>query len=248
MLGDFTWTSAMSGAATNTVEAAPGNLIAVPLLTSRVSVGCCGGTTWLCANGRPDAPLTDGGAGAAPGAVGWIGVGGRACTSRICGAGVAGASAVATGGGGRPTVGVRAALTVVARAGKAIAGLVSTGLASADLASGSLTSAAFVSVLADAAGAASSAALAVRSASRRLSSSATLSVGVTLCAGFFLAVLGLAWAGTSGSLATCSITSVDWKAKPREAASASTAPMRRQAGGRPAGRENDFIVARLWCG
>src|SRR6476659_8689990 len=97
MLGDFTCTSAMSGAATNTVEAAPGSLIAVPLLISSVSVGCCGGTTWLWPNGRLGAPLTDGGAGAAPGGVGGIGTGcGRACASRSCGAGASG-SAVASG-------------------------------------------------------------------------------------------------------------------------------------------------------
>src|SRR5689334_11071282 len=90
MVGDFTCTSAMSGAATNTVLAAPGSLIAVPLCSSSVSVGCCGGTTWLWANGRLGAPLTDGGAGWALGGAGWIGVGGRACASRGCSAGGAG--------------------------------------------------------------------------------------------------------------------------------------------------------------
>ena len=36
MVGERTWTSAMSGAATNTVAAGPGSLSAVPLLTSSV--------------------------------------------------------------------------------------------------------------------------------------------------------------------------------------------------------------------
>src|SRR4029453_6127611 len=74
MLGERTWTSAMSGAATNTVEAGPGSLSAVPLLTSSVSVGGSVGTIWLWANGRPGAPVTAGGAGV-PAAGGWIGTG-----------------------------------------------------------------------------------------------------------------------------------------------------------------------------
>src|SRR5471032_2118346 len=57
MPGDFTCTSAISGAATNTVVAGPGSLIAVPLLTSSASVGCWVGTTWLCAKGRLGAPV-----------------------------------------------------------------------------------------------------------------------------------------------------------------------------------------------
>ena len=52
MLGERTCTSAMSGAATNTVEAGPGSFSAVPLLTSSVSVGASVGTIWLWANGR----------------------------------------------------------------------------------------------------------------------------------------------------------------------------------------------------
>src|SRR6185295_14101716 len=127
MVGDFTCTSAISGAATNTVEAAPGSLIAVPLLTSSVSVGCCGGTTWLCANGRLGAPVTDGGAGAAPG-VGGIGTGcGRACASRVWGACVSesavgsGAGTVGETTGGMPIVGVSEAFTTDARCDRAIA-------------------------------------------------------------------------------------------------------------------------------
>src|SRR5258708_2313756 len=60
MLGERTWTSAMSGAATNTVAAGPGSLSAVPLLTSSVSVGASVGTSWLWPNGRPDAPPAGG--------------------------------------------------------------------------------------------------------------------------------------------------------------------------------------------
>src|SRR6476661_7518049 len=129
MLGDFTCTSAMSGAATNTVEAAPGSLIAVPLLTSSVSVGCCGGTTWLWAKGRPGAPVTDGGAGWAPGGDGTgTGAGvGRVCASRICGAGTGTSGvvsrvggAVAGTGGGAATVGVRDAETAGMFAGRAV--------------------------------------------------------------------------------------------------------------------------------
>src|SRR5260370_665422 len=67
MLGERTWTSAMSGAATNTVAAGPGSLSAVPLLTSSVSVGASVGTSWLWPNGRPDAPPLTTGAGGAPG-------------------------------------------------------------------------------------------------------------------------------------------------------------------------------------
>ena len=64
MVGDFTCTSGDVGLpATNTVVAGPGSLIAVPFWTSSVSVGCCGGTTWLWAKGRPGARrdrMTDG--------------------------------------------------------------------------------------------------------------------------------------------------------------------------------------------
>src|SRR4030081_2579503 len=79
MLGERTWTSAMSGAATNTVAAGPGSLSAVPLLTSSVSVGASVGTSWLWPNARPDAPPA-GGAGwpGGPATGGWIGTGARA--------------------------------------------------------------------------------------------------------------------------------------------------------------------------
>src|SRR6478672_11391857 len=103
MVGDFTCTSAMSGAATNTVEAGPGSLIAVPFWTSSESVGCCGGTTWLWAKGRPGAPpTTTGGAGAAPGGDGGIGTGspgGRVCAWRGCGAGTEGSGVAISVGG-----------------------------------------------------------------------------------------------------------------------------------------------------
>src|SRR5471032_918128 len=98
MPGDFTCTSAMSGAATNTVEAAPGSLRAVPLLTSSESVGCWVGTCWVCPKGRLGASTTVvvcGGppAGAAgvgrigTGAgVGAVGCGGAACACWTSGA------------------------------------------------------------------------------------------------------------------------------------------------------------------
>src|SRR3954452_23252218 len=204
MLGDFTWTSAMSGAATNTVEAAPGSLIAVPLFISRVSVGCCGGTTWLWANGRPGAPDTVDCAGVAPGGVGWTGTG-RACTSRICAGGAtvsddgvascAGGADTACAGDGTATVGVKAAVTTGARAGKAVGAAWACGFASAALASTDLAAAGSAVV---GAGAAPAVIFATRSASRRLSSSATLSVGVVReC--FFAAGLGLGLIGAAGA-------------------------------------------------
>src|SRR5215217_6278443 len=75
MLGERTWTSAISGAATNTVEAGPGSFSAVPLLTSSVSVGGSVGTIWLWANGRPGAPPVTAGWLGVPAAGGWIGTG-----------------------------------------------------------------------------------------------------------------------------------------------------------------------------
>src|SRR4249919_2426860 len=77
MVGERTWTSAMSGAATNTVAAGPGSLSAVPLLTSSVSVGASVGTSWLWPNGRPAAPPVTTGAGGEGAAIGggWIGTG-----------------------------------------------------------------------------------------------------------------------------------------------------------------------------
>src|SRR5882672_1398925 len=75
MLGERTCTSAMSGAATNTVEAGPGSFSAVPLLTSSVSVGGSVGTIWLWANGRPGAPPVAAGGLGVPAAGGWIGTG-----------------------------------------------------------------------------------------------------------------------------------------------------------------------------
>src|SRR5215813_9262152 len=134
MVGERTWTSAMSGAATNTVEAGPGSLSAVPLLTSSVSVGGSVGTTVLWANGRPAAPATGGGlAGWAGGLVvgGWIGTGAGgvgACAN--CGGGAAGVrstvdgatgvgGAIAGDGGVSPTSGVSDARMIGARGGMA---------------------------------------------------------------------------------------------------------------------------------
>ena len=83
MVGERTWTSAMSGAATNTVAAGPGSLSAVPLLTSSVSVGASVGTSWLWPNGRPLAPPVTTGAGADGAATGggWIGTGAGTATA-----------------------------------------------------------------------------------------------------------------------------------------------------------------------
>src|SRR5579862_6130202 len=135
MPGDFTWTSAMSGAATNTVVAGPGSLMAVPLPTSRFSVGCCVGTSWLWAKARLGAPgpVTDGGGGL-PAVGGWTGTGdgpgtgagpgagGRAWASWIFGAGGCfGVTSTATGAGSAPgwvlTVGVSEADTTGDRGG-----------------------------------------------------------------------------------------------------------------------------------
>src|SRR5438105_407363 len=125
MPGDFTCTSAISGAATNTVVAGPGSLIAVPLLTSSFNVGCWVGTSWLWAKLRLGAPVTFGGGGL-PVVGGWIGTGagGRAWASWIFGAGAFGAgAAIATGGGSEPgcvsMVGVKEADTTGGRGGMA---------------------------------------------------------------------------------------------------------------------------------
>src|SRR5690242_15941315 len=90
MPGDFTCTSAISGAATKTVVAGPGSRIAVPLFTSSLSVGCCVDTISLRPKARPGAPVgppvTTVGElpGAVPPAGGWIGTGAGlgACANR----------------------------------------------------------------------------------------------------------------------------------------------------------------------
>src|SRR5216684_4342500 len=113
MPGDLTCTSAISGAATNTVVAGPGSLIAVPLLTSRFSVGCWVGTSWLWAKLRLGAPVTFGDGGGGLPAVG-------GCTGTGAGGGGCGA-AMAAGGGCAPgcvsTVGVSEAETIGGRGG-----------------------------------------------------------------------------------------------------------------------------------
>src|ERR1700682_3109774 len=119
MLGERTWTSAMSGAATNTVAAGPGSLSAVPLLTSSVSVGASVGTTWLWPNGRPAAPPVTTGAGglAGPAAGGWIGTGAGDGVGAWanCGAGADGVTATGGGGGTEPTAASGVSDAVIAR-------------------------------------------------------------------------------------------------------------------------------------
>src|SRR5262249_53292254 len=131
MVGERTCTSAMSGAATNTVEAGPGSLSAVPLLTSSVSVGGSVGTTVLWPNGRPAAPATGGGLAGGLVVGGWIGTGAGgvgACAN--CGGGGAGVrsavggatgigGAIAGDGGASPTSGVSDARMIRARGGMA---------------------------------------------------------------------------------------------------------------------------------
>src|SRR5918994_2794145 len=154
MLGERTCTSAMSGAATKTVEAGPGSLSAVPLLTSSVSVGASVGTIWLWANGRPGAPPVTAGWLGVPAAGGWIGTGagpgvgawanfGRGAAGCGCSTIVGGAAA----GGGetrsgwpRSTPGVSAALAIGARGGvgAAGAGRESTGVTAGSFTAGAM--------------------------------------------------------------------------------------------------------------
>jgi hypothetical protein len=90
-----------------------------------------------------------------------------------------------------------------------------------------------------------------RSASRRLRSSETLSVGLwrdtAFLAGACGAILG---AGRSGSLIwTCASSSEGWSAKASDTASASDEPARRQAGALDAEANDGLIAARsLECG
>src|SRR5882757_7835976 len=256
MLGERTWTSAMSGAATNTVAAGPGSLSAVPLLTSSVSVGASVGTSWLWPNARPDAPPA-GGAGwpGGPATGGWIGTGAGAGGGTGVGAcancGWPGAAPCWPA----PTSAVSDALTIGARGGMAasVGGIRSTaGLSSIDLASTGrllpgMTAGAAMGDDAVIARTACSA----RSASRRLRSSETLSVGLwrdtAFLAGAGGAILG---AGRSGSLIwTCASSSEGWSAKASDTASASDEPARRQAGALDAEANDGLIAARsLECG
>src|SRR5229473_1340182 len=252
MLGERTWTSAMSGAATNTVAAGPGSLSAVPLLTSSVSVGASVGTSWLWPNGRPDAPPVSG--------AGWPGgpaTGG--CIGTGAGAGAGGGTGVGAWancgwdgigvGWPAPTSEVSDALTIGARGGMAavVGGIRSTaGLSSIALASIGRPSPCV------AAGAAAGAdafiartACAARSDSRRLRSSETLSVGLWRDTAFLAGAGGRALGGgaLSGSLIwTCASNSEGWNAKASDAASASDQPTRRQAGALDA-RANDRLIA-----
>src|SRR6202163_1900597 len=237
MVGERTWTSAMSGAATNTVAAGPGSLSAVPLLTSSVSVGASVGTTWLWPNGRPAAPPVTtgaGGDGAATGG-GWIGTGAGDGVGAWanCGAGADGVTAAGgCAGVAWPTpASVSEALTIGARGG--MAATVGGSESTADLVSAALASTALLSGI-SAGVAASGAAMAgdefiartacaARSDSRRLRSSETLSVAVCRDAAFLAGACGLGLVGTlSGSLIwTCASTSEGWKEKASDAASAS---------------------------
>src|SRR6266567_197224 len=248
MLGERTWTSAMSGAATNTVAAGPGSLSAVPLLTSSVSVGASVGTSWLWPNARPDAPPAGWPGGPAIG--GWIGTGAGA-------GGGTGVGAWANCGCGGlapcwppPTSEVSDALTIGARGGMAacVGGIRSTaGLSSIDLASTGrllpcMTAGAAMGDDAVIARTACSA----RSASRRLRSSETLSVGLWRDTAFLAGVCGATLgAGRSGSLIwTCASSSEGWNAKASDAASASDEPARRQAGALDAEANDRLIAAR----
>src|SRR5882762_1743032 len=258
MFGERTWTSAMSGAATNTVAAGPGSLSAVPLLTSSVSVGASVGTTWLWPNGRPAAPPVTTGAGglAGPAAGGWIGTGAGEGVGAWanCGAGADGVTAAGGCAGvawPAPTS-VREALTIGGRGGMAatVGGSESTmDLVSTALASTVLLSACIIAGVASGEAMAGDefiarTACAVRSNSRRLRSSETLSVAVCRDAAFLAGACGLGLAGTlSGSLIwTCASNSEGWKAKASDAASASDEPRRRQAGGLDA-KANDGLIA-----
>src|SRR6266851_666088 len=253
MVGERTWTSAMSGAATNTVAAGPGSLSAVPLLTSSVSVGASVGTSWLWPNGRPDAPPLTTGAGGpdGPAAGGGIGTG--------AGVGVGGGTGVGAwancGCGGLapcwppPTSAVSDALTIGARGGMAacVGGIRSmAGLSSIALASiGRLSPCVAAGAAAGADAFIARTACAARSDSRRLRSSETLSVAVCRDTAFLAGAGGRALGGgaLSGSLIwTCASNSEGWNAKASDAASASDQPTRRQAGALDA-RANDRLIA-----
>ena len=220
----------MSGAATNTVVAGPGSLSAVPLLTSSVSVGCCGRHELALAErtarraGRQR--RLAGGAGQRrldrhrgrrrlwrPG---------RRRLGVDCGCGVAARCWPA------PASEVSDALTIGARGGMAaavggirsMAGLSSIGLAS----TGRLLPrhAPPARPWRDAAVIARTG-LSARSASRRLRSSETLSVGLWRDTAFLAGACGADLGrGLSGSLIwTCAISSEGCSAKASEAASAS---------------------------
>src|SRR5580704_2879528 len=232
MLGERTWTSAMSGAATNTVAAGPGSLSAVPLLTSSVSVGASVGTSWLWPNGRPDAPPLTTGAGGGTGVGAWANcgeVGAAPCWPA-------------------PPSAVSDALTIGARGGMAacVGGIRSTaGLSSIALASTGRPSPCGAAGAAMGGGAViARTACSARSASRRLRSSETLSVGLWRDTAFLAGTSGAALGGAlSGSLIwTCASTSEGCTAKASDAASASDEPARRQANGLGA-QANDRLIA-----
>src|SRR5829696_183140 len=258
MLGERTWTSAMSGAATKTVEAGPGSLSAVPLLTSSVSVGGSVGTIWLWANGRPCAPPVTAGWLGVPAAGGWIGTGagvgagvgawanfGIGATGCGCSTIVGGAAA----GGGetrsgwpRSTPGVSAALAIGALGGMAatVGGRESTGVTAASFTAGAMAAGALIERTTEAA----------RSASRRLRSSETLSVAVVRDG--FLAggggALGLVWTRSGSLIWTCASSSEGWNVKASDATSATDEPARRHADGRVCANEGVIAARSGKCG
>src|SRR5580704_9402266 len=244
MLGERTWTSAMSGAATNTVAAGPGSLSAVPLLTSSVSVGASVGTSWLWPNGRPDAPPLTTGAGGAIGTGAGAGGGGGAGVGAWANCGEVGAAPCWPA----PPSAVSDALTIGARGGMAacVGGIRSTaGLSSIALASTGRPSPCGAAGAAMGGGAViARTACSARSASRRLRSSETLSVGLWRDTAFLAGTCGAALGGAlSGSLIwTCASTSEGCTAKASDAASASDEPARRQANGLGA-QANDRLIA-----
>src|SRR5918993_564595 len=256
MLGERTCTSAMSGAATNTVEAGPGSLSAVPLLTSSVGVGGWVGTIWLWANGRPGAPPVTAGWLGVPAAGGWIGTGagvgagvgawanfGRGAAGCGCSTIVGGAAAggETRSGWPRSTPGVSAALAIGARGGTAatVGGMESTGATVASFTAGTMAAGALIERTTEAA----------RSASRRLRSSETLSVAVVRDA--FLAgggALGLVWTRSGSLIWTCASSSEGWNVKASDATSATDEPARRHADGRVGANEGVIAAHSGKCG
>src|SRR5882757_7803781 len=275
----------MSGAATNTVVAGPGSLMAVPLPTSSFSVGCWVGTSWLWPKLRPGAPVTVGDdGGGLPVVGGWTGTGagaspgGRAWASWIFG--VDGCAATAAGGSSEPgcvpmvgvneadTIGVRGGIAATVGGSEPAAFLASPGGAAAIAAAAAAGGTAACGAGVPAAGFCGAAAglladmvvdagvavmsrtmPAARSASRRLRSSETLSVGDVRDA--FLAValvfcgLGCALGGgwLSPSIAWAS-RRLGCSAKASAAASASDALARRQIDKVDAWPREGVIAAR----
>jgi hypothetical protein len=123
---------------------------------------------------------------------------------------------------------------------RSMAGLSSIALASTGRSSRDMTAGAAMGDAAVIARTARSA----RSASRRLRSSETLSVGLWRDTAFLAGTCGVSLGGAlSGSLIwTCASNSEGWSVKASDAASASDEPTRRQAGALDA-RANDGLIA-----